>query len=151
MEASRITIDPDTRKAARPMTRHGRTKLRRQIVVDYIKAKPYGKRIKLAEFQRICQFKNSGNTQAFINRMIRDHVIERHNIGLKTYFYTADGKIKTKKLINPAPPPRLVWTFRQSSGWLWNIVGPITNPIMICANSLSLLKRGSHEKIKANC
>lgn len=105
MEVSAVKVRPETfQLAERPMKAGRRRELRRELIVEYIKSKPYGKRIKMAEFEKVGQFKTHQNTAVFVKRMMRDGVIVRHDLSLRKFFYTVPGQVKTKTV--STPPPR---------------------------------------------
>lgn len=94
-EVARVKIEPS--EIRRELSSSRKRELRREAIKAYIRSKPYGKRIKGAEFQNIGNFSTYANADNFIKKMIRDDEIVRHNIGPKSFFYTVIGETKVTK------------------------------------------------------
>lgn len=104
MEASKITVGEKTFDLNH-LNRAKKTNLRRKKIIEHIQSKPAGEYIKLEEFQRICYFSTYANAWAFVQRMIRDGVIQQHEgEKKKAYFYSVTGAVRVKKQVADSPP-----------------------------------------------
>lgn len=102
MEVSQATITPKTLELNR-LNKTKKTNLRRKLVIEYIQSKPSGEIIRMAAFQREGQFSTTPNTNAFINRMLRDGIITRYKGDKpRTYYYAVTGAVRVKKPANQA-------------------------------------------------
>lgn len=108
LEASKVTINNKTYDL-NYLSRSKKTNLRRKIIIEHIQSKPAGEYIKLEEFQRICHFSTYANTWAFVQRMLRDGVIQQHEgEKKKAYYYSVIGAIRVstpKQVLEQLPAP----------------------------------------------
>lgn len=102
MEVSQATISPKTLELNR-LNKTKKTNLRRKLVIELIQSKPSGEIIRMAAFQKVGQFSTTPNTNAFINRMLRDGVIARYaGDKPRTYYYAVTGAMRVTKPANRA-------------------------------------------------
>lgn len=103
MEASRVTIGEKTYDMNH-LGKKKKTNIRRKLIIEYIQSKPAGEYIKMQEFQRVCHFSTYANTWAFVQRMIRDGVIQQHEgEKKKAYYYSVTGAMRVTTPKTPAP------------------------------------------------
>lgn len=108
MEASRVTVSGNTYDLG-ILTPQKKTNLRRKLVVEYIQSKPSGEYIKMQDFQELCHFSTYANTWAFIQRMIRDGVIQQHSgEKKKAYYYSVLGSVRVKKPMATPTEPKAI-------------------------------------------
>jgi len=94
MEASRVIISDKTYDLS-VLSGAKKTQLRRRLIVEYIASKPAGAIIKAREFQQLCHFSTVANTHAFLQRMLRDKIIERYEGDqLNRYSYGIPGTVR---------------------------------------------------------
>lgn len=105
MEASKVTISPTTVEWNR-LGKKKKTNLRRKLIIEYIQSKPAGTLIKMGEFREVCHFTTDPNTNAFVQRMLRDGVISQY-AGEKprTHYYAVTGAVRLVKPKATPPPP----------------------------------------------
>lgn len=88
-ETARVAVSNETIKAAEvPLSFKRKQELRRESIIAYIKSRPLGVRITMAEFQQVGNFATEANAHAFIKVMIKHKLIERENITPRTYSYS---------------------------------------------------------------
>lgn len=96
-EIARVNIQRSTmEEAQKPIYGDKKRELRRQAIMAYIRSRPAGTKIKMPEFAKIYNG-TPANTFSFVNRMLRDGLIEKHNIGIRTFYYTIPGDVKLKE------------------------------------------------------
>lgn len=61
----------------------------------YIRSKPAGEKIRMPEFAKIYGG-SAANCYTFMKHMISDGLIEKHNIGIRTFYYTIPGDATLK-------------------------------------------------------
>lgn len=94
MEASKVTIGDKTFDL-NYLGKKKKTNLRRKLIIEYIQSKPAGEYIKMTEFQEICRFSSYANTWTFVQRMMRDGVIQQHEgEKKKAFFYSVTGAVR---------------------------------------------------------
>lgn len=140
MEVSKVKLRPETfQLAQRPMSRKRKTKLRRELILEYLNDRPYGKRVKMAELQRVGQFTTPQAADVFIKKMVRDGVIVRHELGLRAYFYTVPGKLVSRKILSAPPPAGIrrsgITAFPNWSSWPKISPGRTPTTTTACAGS----------------
>lgn len=97
MEASKVTINNKTYDLSY-LSRSKKTNLRRKLIIEHIQSKPAGEYIKMDDFKEICRFSTYANTWAFVQRMMRDGVIQQHEgEKKKAYFYSVTGAVRVRK------------------------------------------------------
>ena len=87
-ETARVKISQETIQSLdAPMPLERKRELRRQRIIEYIKRKPMGARIKLEEFVQAGHFKTDSNADVFVRKMIAEGIIERENLSPRTFCY----------------------------------------------------------------
>lgn len=104
LEASKVTINDKTYDL-NYLNRSKKTNLRRKLVIEYIQSKPAGEYIKMDDFKEICRFSTYANTWAFVQRMMRDGVIQQHEGEKKKHISTqsrgrfvSENKLLTRRV-----------------------------------------------------
>lgn len=101
MNASKLIIDPETLKS-NLLTPSQKRELRRKLIIDYIKAKPYGHPTSIkGEIAPLIRTAHYSGAADFVKRMLRDGLIEREPDGKNTkrgYIYTVPEPVETRKL-----------------------------------------------------
>jgi len=98
VEASKVTVGDKTFDLNH-LGKKKKTNLRRKLIIEHIQSKPAGEYIKMEEFQRICHFTTYANTWSFVQRMLRDGVIQQHEgEKKKSFYYSVIGAVR---IVNP--------------------------------------------------
>lgn len=104
MEATKVQVSQHTLDLNK-LTFAKKQALRKKLIVEYINSKPAGTVIRGPEFQEVGQFSTSANCFAFINRMIRDGLIQKHSDGRpRSFYYSSLGGVRVSKPATPETP-----------------------------------------------
>lgn len=99
MEASSVEISPETLKD-NELTHSKRIALKKQLIIELVKRKPYGTKIKMPEFQKVTGDSSIGSLHSFVARMIANGELIRHSLGPKTFFYTVPSEVTVSKPVD---------------------------------------------------
>lgn len=88
MEASKVTIQPRTWEMNK-VTPKRRKELKQEATLALIRRKPYGKRLIAKEVAEVTGLTPGGAT-AYLKNLVRDGIITKHPLGLKSAFYTVN-------------------------------------------------------------
>lgn len=98
MEATRVTIAPKTlAEYGRPLKHGEKSKIRRQLVLDYLRDRPYMEKTDLKEVARLTQM-SSGNVSSLLNQMVKRGQLYKTELSLKRYNFSVQPPVKTNKL-----------------------------------------------------
>jgi len=97
LEASRVTINNKTFDLNH-LKGKKKTNLRRKVIIEYIESKPAGEIIRMHQFQKAGHFATPANATEFVNRMIRDGVINKYEGERpKSHYYAVTGAVRVKQ------------------------------------------------------
>ena len=93
MEASKVTIAPTT-WSQQKLTPKRRRELKRENVLAYLRSRPYGKRVIAKELMQF-GFTTASGAHVYLKALERDGLITKHELGLRSAFYTVNEPVKT--------------------------------------------------------
>lgn len=105
MNASKVTLSANMMEAmARPgMTRKHRQKLRVQAVKDYIRSKPAGTPITIADLALVAGYRSAGSGSTAINKLVSKGVLAKtKDIDSFKWIWTVPGDVHVSSTTNPA-------------------------------------------------